>query len=116
MTVTNPFPKVLIMIILMTLSSGLLADVSFYSLKNSTERLAKPEISQGGALLLRVPKGSQLWFNDKPIFVDAEGQALVALGRDATQAQLRWIAPSSPEKEQQIPVLKRHFAIERVNG
>ena len=116
MTVTSQFRKALIITILVTLSSGLLADVSFFSLKNSKEPIVDPEIAQGGALLLRVPKTTLLWFNDKPVFVDAEGQALIALGRDATQALLRWHAPKSLEKQQQIPVRKRHFAIERVDG
>ena len=116
MTAINRSLKALFTFLLVALSSGLTAGVTYYDLKAPGTALTNPEIAQGGILLLKVDTVSALSFNDKPVFVDSKGLALIALSRDATSAKLSWLSADNTQRTTNITVIKRDFAIERIDG
>jgi murein DD-endopeptidase MepM/ murein hydrolase activator NlpD len=98
------------------LTPASLAELRFYDLKNPTQELTNPAISQGGALLLKVTPGSNLWWNGEPVFVADNGFALVALHRDSTTANLKVQQPGEKASIYSLPVTRRDYQIERING
>ena len=115
MTATNQFLKIILLSLLMC-SSGVLASVSYFDLKHPAKALANPTLARGGILLLQVSADTKVWFNDKPVLIDANGRGLIAINRDATEATVRWLTRDGQTTTQAIPVTKRNFAIERIDG
>jgi len=118
MTAINRFRNRLIGVLLLPVlcASGLSAEVRFFNLKKPQQPLTNPSISQGGALALTVPEGSKVWWNGESVFVDTQGMALVAVHRDGDSANLKVILPSGEQSLMSLPVDKRNYRIERVDG
>ena len=119
MTDINPFLKRLLLILLgLTLSApASFASVKVYDLRNpETEITDQLSISQGGVVALQLSPTDQAWFNDKPVFIGAEGQAIVALHRDETEAVLRVVSEDGTELIKPFDVQLREYRIERIDG
>ncbi len=102
----------------LTLSASVcLGSVKFIDLRNPNETLpSQPAIPQGGVLALEVSPDTQVWFNEKPVFVSAAGLAIIALHRDDTQAQLKLVSVGGVETSRALDVTMREYRIERIDG
>lgn len=118
MTVLNPFHKILSVLLLSMVcwTPAIMAKIQFFDLKNPGQPLDQPVIQQGGALMIKVPPGTTVWWNNSPVFIDAEGRGLIAVHRDADQSELRIVTPEGESSLQQLPIVRRDYRIERVNG
>ncbi len=77
------------------------------------------ELTQGGLIWGKVAPGSQVFLDDQPLAVLADGTTFAGFGRDAAgQAELRLVSPDStiPECRQPLQISKREYNIQRVEG
>jgi murein DD-endopeptidase MepM/ murein hydrolase activator NlpD len=77
----------------------------------------KGEMTQGSLIRGQVPVGHQVWLNDIPLKISAEGYFAFGFGRDAKLTQqLRWL---DNKGEQHIKLLKlqvRTYNIQKIEG
>lgn len=93
------------------------ASVKFIDLRHpDTEISAPPNIAQGGMLVVKMAATDKAWFNDKSVFVGSQGEAIIALHRDDTEAVLRIVDAEGTELIRTFDVVQRDYRIERVNG
>ena len=79
-------------------------------------RLDGPRI-QGGLLRGRVPPGSTVEFEGEPVRVSADGWFLAGFGRDAPpEAELVVVFPDGRRERQVLPVKRREYRIQRIDG
>ena len=79
-------------------------------------RLDGPRI-QGGLLRGRVPPGTAVEFAGEPVRVSGDGWFLVGFGRDAPpEAELVVVFPDGRRERQVLPVKRREYRIQRIDG
>ena len=79
-------------------------------------RLDGPRI-QGGLLRGRVPPGSTVEFEGEPVRVSEGGWFLAGFGRDAPpEAELVVVFPDGRREQQILPVKRREYRIQRIDG
>ena len=79
-------------------------------------RLDGPRV-QGGLLRGRVPPGSAVEFEGEPVRVSADGWFLAGFGRDAPpEAELVVVFPDGRRERQVLPVKRREYRIQRIDG
>ena len=119
MTAINQYLRFLTLIILgLTLSApASLASVKVFDLRNLDKEITTQlTIPQGGALALQLDPADKAWFNGEPVFIGAQGQAIIALHRDDTEAVLRIETSDGTEVIKAFEVQLREYRIERVDG
>jgi len=77
----------------------------------------KGELTQGSAVIGRVPGKGRLWLNDQPISLTPEGDFFIGFGRDADLQQLLTLKHSgSALLQQTLTLIKREYRLQQVNG
>jgi hypothetical protein len=71
----------------------------------------------GGVMLGKVPMGSKILFNKKPLKLTEEGDFVIGFDRDSTSGDvLHVIYPDGQKETQHITLASRTYDIQRVNG
>ncbi|MCF4009605.1 M23 family metallopeptidase [Rheinheimera sp. UJ63] len=83
---------------------------------NAAEVVLHGPLTQGSLIRGQAPMGAQIWFNEQPVVVSAQGQFVFGIGRDAAlQHQLKVVHQG---KQQQFPLrfTAREYDIQRITG
>ncbi len=71
---------------------------------------------QGGMVIGKAPRGTQVWLNDQPLRVAASGEFVFGFNRDeGTSVRLRW-QQAGEQGQGNVAVAARSYDIQRVNG
>jgi len=77
----------------------------------------KGEWQQGGVILGKVPRGTQVEYRGKKLQISPAGEFVIGLGRDAApKANLTTIDSDGARKEHHFTVKKRNYNIQKVTG
>ena len=77
----------------------------------------KGEMTQGSLIRGQVPFGHQVWLNDKPLKISADGYFAFGFGRDAKLTQqLKWLDNKGVEHIQPLKLQARTYDIQRIEG
>ena len=83
---------------------------------NAAEVVLNGPLTQGSLIRGQVPVGAEVWFNEQPVVVSAQGQFVFGIGRDAAlQHQLKVLHQG---KKQQFPLrfTAREYHIQGITG
>jgi murein DD-endopeptidase MepM/ murein hydrolase activator NlpD len=95
--------------------SGLLLACLCTSQAVALELQGKPV--QGGLMFGQAKPGSEVWLDDQPVMLSADGRFVIGFGRDeAGTRQLRISEPAQNDAIIPLDVEARDYAIERVDG
>jgi murein DD-endopeptidase MepM/ murein hydrolase activator NlpD len=77
----------------------------------------KGEMTQGSLIRGQVPVGHQVWLNDTPLKISADGYFVFGFGRDAKLSQqLRWINNGNVAHTQTLILQPRTYNIQKITG
>tara|TARA_B100001123_G_scaffold433188_1_gene557435 strand:- start:83 stop:946 length:864 start_codon:yes stop_codon:yes gene_type:complete len=76
----------------------------------------KGSFTQGGLLFGKTDSQSKIFFNNKNIFVNENGDFVLALGRDEELENLIVIQASNKKETYKIRISKRKYKIQRIDG
>ena len=77
----------------------------------------KGEMTQGSLIRGQVPVGHQVWLNDKPLKISADGYFAFGFGRDAKlKQQLKWLDNKGVEHIKPLKLQARTYDIQRIEG
>ena len=75
------------------------------------------QIKQGGMAVGKVPQGSTVYFDDKPIRVSPEGVFVIGFSRDAkAKAMLKVHHPAGDIESHPLLIEQREYKIQRIDG
>ena len=78
---------------------------------------ATAQIKQGGMAVGKVPQGSTVYFDDKPIRVSPEGVFVIGFSRDAkAKAMLKVHHPAGDIESHPLLIEQREYKIQRIDG
>nr|WP_226991201.1 M23 family metallopeptidase [Paraglaciecola psychrophila] len=77
----------------------------------------KGEMTQGSLIRGQVPVGHQVWLNDTPLKISADGYFAFGFGRDAKLSQqLRWINNEDVAHTRTLMLQPRTYNIQKITG
>ena len=74
------------------------------------------EWQQGSVVAVQVDDVQQLLVDDKPLLMDAQGNSVFGIGRDATEVGLRWQDKDGNWHHHQQAIAARTYDIQHING
>lgn len=75
------------------------------------------DLTQGSAIIGKLPVGGQLWLNDQPISTTPQGEFFIGFGRDSELEQtLAFKQEGTGKIEQTLTLTKREYRLQKVNG
>lgn len=75
------------------------------------------ELTQGSLIRGKLQPGSQVWLNEKPVRVAANGWFAFGFGRESDLAHtLQWQEPQGPKETLQLTLRKRDYDIQNIEG
>ncbi|MBD3767568.1 MAG: M23 family metallopeptidase [Gammaproteobacteria bacterium] len=79
-------------------------------------RMTYGEWQQGSVVAVQVDDVQQLLVDDKPLLMDAQGNSVFGIGRDATEVSLRWQDKDGNWHHRQQAIASRTYDIQHING
>jgi murein DD-endopeptidase MepM/ murein hydrolase activator NlpD len=77
----------------------------------------KGEMTQGSLIRGQVPVGHQVWLNEKPLKISADGYFAFGFGRDAKLTQqLKWSDDKGVQHVHPLTLLARTYNIQKIEG
>lgn len=75
------------------------------------------ELTQGSLIRGKLPAGSQLYLNSKPIFVSSQGDFVFGFERQSPlNHELVWTTPDLLEHSKSLSLIPREYKIQKING
>jgi murein DD-endopeptidase MepM/ murein hydrolase activator NlpD len=71
---------------------------------------------QGSVVAVQVDAAQQLFVDDKPLIIDAQGNSLLGIGRDASHVVLRWQEQAGTWHTYQQAISSRNYDVQHING
>ena len=77
----------------------------------------KGDLTQGSAIIGKLPADGELWLNDQPVTTTPQGDFFIGFGRDAELVQtLAFKQKDAAKIEQTLTLSKREYRLQKVNG
>lgn len=77
----------------------------------------KGDLTQGSAIIGKLPSTGQLWLNDQPVTTTPQGDFFIGFGRDAELTQkLTYKLKNAEKKEGTLLLTQREYHVQKVNG
>ncbi len=74
-------------------------------------------LTQGSLVYGQVEPGSQVWLNERPVRVTADGHFVIGFGRDAALEQaLKVVSPAGTQSSRALSLTRRDYRVQRVDG
>ncbi len=97
--------------------TALLAAIVFSMVAQSQTLTLQGKATQGSLMRGKLPAGSSVWLNDKPVETLDDGSFAIGFGRDAeTTHVLKWTLPSGEQQNREITLLKRDYPTQHIEG
>ncbi|MFQ3236917.1 MAG: murein DD-endopeptidase MepM/ murein hydrolase activator NlpD [Paraglaciecola sp.] len=95
----------------------LLVAVSSQGQPAAEQLVLRGQLTQGSLIRGKVPPGSQVWINERSLQVSLQGIFVFGVGRDASLSQhLKWTDSQGLTHNQNIQLVKREYAVQRIEG
>ncbi|WP_299082902.1 M23 family metallopeptidase [uncultured Paraglaciecola sp.] len=83
----------------------------------ASELQLKGELTQGSLMRGQVPVGFQVWLNEQPLKISAEGYFVFGFGRDARLTQqLKWVDNQGVTHSKPMELKARSYKIQKIEG